>query len=122
MAMQQKSSPTPNRPPSTFNERRGLWIDYVSERTELTPATRLIGIWLARRMNHRTEDTWYQVSTIAVRIGQTPRNVMRATKALEDAGLLLIFRDGRRGVKKAVNRYELGRLPFQGDENVTPWK
>lgn len=119
MAMNEKSSPPHNKPPATYNVRRGIWIDYVSERTELTPATRLIGIWLARRMNHRTEDTWYQVATIGLKIGQTPRNVMRATSALEKAGLLRIIRDGRRGVKKAVNRYEL-LFPWpQSDENVT---
>lgn len=77
----------------------------------MPPSVRLIGIWIARRINWRTDDTWYQVSTIALRIGQTPRNVIRAVQRLETEGLLKVYRDGRRGVKKAVNRYEL----------LTPW-
>ncbi len=90
-----------------FNERRGMWIDYVSERTEMHPTVRLIGIWLARRINWRTDDTWYQVSTIAIRVGQSPRTVIRAIQELEKAGLLLVRRDGRRGTRTAVNRYAL---------------
>jgi DNA-binding MarR family transcriptional regulator len=114
MAMLQKTSP--DEESRAFNEKRGRWIDYVSERTDLTPAVRLTGIWIARRINWRTDDTWYQVSTIALRIGQTPRNIIRAIQKLESENLLRVYRDGRRGVKKAVNRYELV-LPW--DANVT---
>lgn len=89
-----------------------MWIDYVSERTDLAPSVRLIGIWIARRINWRTDDTWYQISTIGLRVGQTPRNVIRAIQKLEGEELVRVIRDGRRGIKKAVNRYEL-LFPWQ---------
>lgn len=90
-----------------FYRRRDKWIDWCLERTDLHQTTRLIGVWIARRMNHQTLDTWYQISTIADKLGVKPRTIIRAIQALEEAEMIVVRRDGRRGLKKAVNRYEL---------------
>lgn len=91
-----------------FYRRRDAWEDYLSERVDLHPTDRLIGIWIARRISaDGPKQSWYQVSTIAERIGVGPRTVIRAVQKLEGEGLLLVRRDGRRGIKKAVNKYEL---------------
>lgn len=80
----------------------------MSERDDLHPTDRLIGIWIARRISaDGPRRTWYQVSTIAEKIGVSPRTVIRAVLKLEGEGLIIVRRDGRRGVKKAVNKYEL---------------
>lgn len=93
---------------SGFYRRRDAWEDYVSERSDLHPTDRLIGIWIARRISaDGARQTWYQVSTIADRIGVSSRTVIRAVQKLEEEGLLLVRRDGRRGMRKAVNKYEL---------------
>lgn len=91
-----------------FYRRRDAWEDYLSERIDLHPTDRLIGIWIARRISaDGPRQTWYQVSTIAEKVGVSSRTVMRAVQKLEGEGLLLVRRDSRRGVKKAVNKYEL---------------
>ena len=94
---------------SRFYEMRDKWEDILSERDDLHPTTRLIGIWLARRISYGSKGraTWYPMSVIAERIGVTERTVIRAVAALEKAGLIIVRRDGRRGMKQAVNRYEL---------------
>lgn len=91
-----------------FYRRRDMWEDYLSERSDLHPTTRLIGIWIARRISAEgARRSWYQVSTIAEKIGVTPRTVIRAVHTLEAEKLILVRRDGRRGLRKAVNQYEL---------------
>lgn len=91
-----------------FYRNRDMWEDYLSERTDLHPTERLIGIWIARRISaDGIRRTWYQVSTIAERIGVSTRTVLRAVQKLEDEKLILVRRDGRRGLRKAVNQYEL---------------
>lgn len=91
-----------------FYRRRDMWEDYLSERIDLHPTDRLIGIWIARRISaDGPRQNWYQVSTIAEKVGVSARTVMRAVQKLEGEGLLLVRRDSRRGIKKAVNRYEL---------------
>lgn len=93
---------------SAFYRRRDMWEDYVSERHEIHPTTRLIGIWIARRVSaDGPRQSWYQISTIAEKIGVSPRTVIRAVQTLEGEGLLLVRRDSRRGLRKAVNKYEL---------------
>jgi DNA-binding MarR family transcriptional regulator len=94
---------------TVFYEMRNKWEDILSERDDLHPTTRLIGIWIARRISHNSKGraTWYPMSVIAERIGVNERTVIRAVAALEEAGLIIVRRDGRRGVKQAVNRYEL---------------
>lgn len=93
---------------TAFYRRRDMWEDYVSERHDLHPTDRLIAIWIARRISaDGARRTWYQVSTIAEKIGVSSRTVLRAVQKLEGEGLLIVRRDGRRGVKKAVNQYEL---------------
>lgn len=93
---------------TSFYRRRDTWEDYVSERDDIHPTTRLIGIWIARRISaDGARQSWYQISTIAERIGVKPRTVIRAVQTLEGEGLIVVRRDGRRGIKKAVNRYEL---------------
>lgn len=91
-----------------FYRNRDMWEDYLSERADLHPTDRLIGIWIARRISaDGARRTWYQVSTIADRIGVSARTVMRAVQKLEGEKLIVVRRDGRRGLKKAVNQYEL---------------
>lgn len=93
---------------TAFYRRRDMWEDYLSERTDLHPTDRLVGIWIARRISaDGARQTWYQVSTIADRIGVSVRTVIRSVQKLEGEGLLIVRRDSRRGVKKAVNKYEL---------------
>jgi len=93
---------------SGFYKRRDMWEDYVSERSDLHPTERLIGIWIARRISAEgPRQSWYQVSTIAEKVGVNPRTVIRAVQKLEAEGLIIVRRDSRRGVKKAVNKYEL---------------
>lgn len=99
--------PKDKTPENGFNRNRNEWVDYVLERDDIHPTTRLIGCWIARRVNPDSKNTWYQVSTIALRIGVKPRTVMRAIQRLEEEELLIVRRDGRRGQKTAVNRYEL---------------
>ncbi|WP_159585963.1 helix-turn-helix domain-containing protein [Chelativorans xinjiangense] len=90
-----------------FHRNRNEWVDYVLERDDLHPTIRLIGCWIARRINENTRDTWYQVSTIALKTGVSSRTVIRAVATLEGEELLFVRRDGQRGRQKAVNRYEL---------------
>jgi len=93
---------------NAFYRRRDMWEDYVSTRLTLHASERLIGIWIARRISaDGPRNTWYQVTTIAEKLGVSSRTVMRATKKLEQEGLLLIRRDRQRGKKTAVNQYEL---------------
>lgn len=93
---------------NSFYRNRDTWEDMLSERDDIHPTTRLIGIWIARRISaDGARRTWYQVSTIALKIGVAPRTVMRAIQTLEGEGLIIVRRDGRRGIKKAVNQYEL---------------
>lgn len=96
-------------PESTnFYRLRDAWEDYVSERSDLHPTDRLIGIWIARRISSDgSRRMWYQISTIADRIGVSARTVMRSVHKLESEGLIIVRRNGRRGIKKAVNQYEL---------------
>lgn len=91
----------------TFYRNRDLWLNHLAERTDIHPTTRLIGCWIGMRINRHTSDMWHQESTIAAKIGVSVRTVIRAIQTLEKAGLLIVRRDGRRGLKKAVNRYEL---------------
>lgn len=90
-----------------FYRRRDQWIDWILERDDMHQTVRLVGVWLARRMNRETGDTWFKVQTIAVRLGVTPRTVIRALHKLEKDGAILVIREGRRGLKRAVNRYRL---------------
>lgn len=91
-----------------FYRRRDMWEDLLTERDDIHPTTRLIGIWIARRIGaDGPRQSWYQTSTIAERIGVSVRTVIRAVQTLEGEGLMLVRRDGRRGIKKAVNKYEL---------------
>lgn len=91
-----------------FYRLRDMWEDYLSERSDIHPTDRLIGIWIARRISaDGARRMWYQVSTIADRIGVSPRTVIRAVQKLEGEGLIIVRRDGRRGLKRAVNQYEL---------------
>lgn len=91
-----------------FYRRRDMWEDYVSERDDLHPTDRLIGIWIARRISaDGARRMWYQISTIAEKVGVSSRTVIRAVHKLEGEGLIIVRRDGRRGLKKAVNQYEL---------------
>lgn len=103
-----KPSLTNETSSNAFYKRRDMWEDYVSERIEIHPTTRLIGIWIARRISaDGPRQMWYQVSTIAEKLGVSGRTVMRAVKTLEKEGVLLVRRDRRRGQKSAVNQYEL---------------
>ena len=90
-----------------FYRQRDRWIDWCIERDDLHQTVRLVGVWMARRINPQTLDTWYQISTIAEKLGVKPRTVIRSIQALEKADMIVVRRAGRRGVKKAVNRYEL---------------
>ncbi len=93
---------------TSFYRLRDTWEDMLSERVDLTTTERLIGIWIARRISaDGNRRTWYQISTIADRIGVKPRTVMRAIQKLEEEKLIIVRRNGRRGIKKAVNQYEL---------------
>ena len=98
---------------SGFYRRRDAWENDLAERTDIHPTTRLIGIWIARRISaDGSQQSWYQESTIAEKVGVSVRTVIRAVRTLEEEGLLFVRRDGRRGLKRAVNRYEL----------VFPWQ
>lgn len=93
---------------SAFYKRRNMWEDYVSERKVLHPTHRLVGIWIARRINaDGPRNMWYQVSTIGEKLDLSPRTIIRAVKALEKEGVLLVRRDRQRGKNTAVNQYEL---------------
>lgn len=93
---------------TAFYRRRDMWEDYVSERASLHPTTRLVGMWIARRISaDGPRQMWYQVSTIGERLDLSSRTIIRAVKALEREGVLLVRRDRRRGLKSAVNQYEL---------------
>ena len=107
-------------PAGEFYRLRDRWLDYVAERADIHPTTRLVAIWIARRINPRTKDTWHQISTIARCLGLSTRTVIRAIRALENEGLLLVRRGGPRGKRAAVNRYEMvGPWTLQGDAHVT---
>jgi DNA-binding MarR family transcriptional regulator len=99
-----------------FYRRRDKWIDWCLERDDLNPTTRVVGLWMARRMNVETLDTWYQMSTMAAKLGMKTRTIIRAVQALEEAEMIVVRRDGRRGLKKAVNRYELVFPWGEGDK------
>lgn len=103
---------TKNFPPELsaageFYRNRDLWTTHVAERVDIHPTTRLVGIWIGQRVNRHTDNTWHQASTIAAKLGVSVRTVLRAVKTLEGEGLIVVRRDGRRGIKKAVNRYEM---------------
>lgn len=102
-----------------FYRRRDKWIDWCLERDDLNPTARVVGVWMARRMNIETLDTWYQMSTMGAKLGMKTRTIIRAVQSLEDAGMIVVRRDGRRGIKKAVNRYELVFPWGEGDKSDT---
>lgn len=99
-----------------FYRRRDKWIDWCLERDDLNPTARVVGVWMARRINVDTLDTWHQMSTMAAKLGMKTRTIIRAVQALEEAEMIVVRRDGRRGIKKAVNRYELVFPWGEGDK------
>lgn len=90
-----------------FYRDRDKWIEHVMERDDIHATARLIGCWIAMRINRKTRDTWHQESTIAERLNVSVRTVIRAIRQLEDEKLILVKREGRRGIKSAVNHYEM---------------
>jgi DNA-binding MarR family transcriptional regulator len=87
------------------------WRRYVQERDDLSVTDRFVGCFIADRINRADEEMWFKQQTMALKIGVSTDTVGRATKRLELEGLISITR-GRRGLRIAVNRYEL----------LFPWK
>ncbi len=90
-----------------FGEDRRDWIRLVIGNQEIEPRHKLVGVAVALRMNHRTEESYPKTATIALDVGVSVRTVIRALKILEGKGLLKITRR-----KRGVNRYEM----------ILPWK
>lgn len=96
-----------------FYRDRDQWLRHVmtNDNIELT-AHRLVGCYLGMNINRTTRDVWKMESTIAEDLGVSRSTVARAVRALKDEKLIEVKQDGRRGVKKAVNRYSM----------VFPWQ
>lgn len=107
--MTKKSSPAEfaYRETRSFGEDRRDWMRLVLGHTDLEPRYKLVGVAVALRMNHRTEESYPKTATIALDVNVSVRTVIRALKALEGLGLLKITRR-----KRGVNRYEM----------LLPWK
>ncbi|KFB11065.1 helix-turn-helix domain-containing protein [Nitratireductor basaltis] len=125
---------------ANFYRRRDAWIDHVLTVNDLSPMARVVGVWIARRINYRKGHMWYKIETMAKKFEVTPRTIIRAVKELEGyradkktgevtqtgEQLLLVKRDSQRGKNTAVNKYEI-IAPWdmvtelsspQGDKNV----
>lgn len=106
---------------TSFYKRRDNWIDHVLTVNDLSPMARVLGVWIARRINHRKGCTWYKVETMAKKFDVWPRTITRAIQELEGyrtnkktnekertgPQLLLVRRDQPRGRKTSINRYEI---------------
>ena len=90
-----------------FGEDRRDWIRLVIGDEEIEPSHKVVGVAVALRMNHRTEESYPRTATIALDVGMSVRTVIRALKVLEGRGLLTITRR-----KRGVNRYEMN-LPWK---------
>lgn len=91
-----------------FYRDRDKWLRYLMTHTDIKETTaRLVGCYIGMNINRETRDLWKQETTIATDLGISRSTVMRSVRALEDAELVEVKRDGRRGMKKAVNRYSM---------------
>jgi hypothetical protein len=65
-----------------FAEDRREWIREVMADKDLEPLHRLVGVAIGLRINHRTENAWPGIPTIAKDVGASPRTVLRAIEVL----------------------------------------
>jgi len=89
-----------------FYRDRDEWMRHLITRDDMEMSARAVGLYLALRVNPVDRKAWPQQATIAKELGLSLPTVKRAVKALVDDGLLY-RKQGRRGVKRAVNEYSL---------------
>lgn len=91
----------------SFAEDRRDWMRLVIGNGDIPQNYRLVGVAVALRMNHATEDSFPALKTIADDASVGLRTAIRAVQFLEEKGYLRIKRKRRAG-----NRYEM----------VLPWE
>ncbi len=65
-----------------FAQDRREWMREVMKDRDLEPLHRLIGVAIALRINHATEDAWPGIPRIAEDVGASARTVLRAIDVL----------------------------------------
>jgi hypothetical protein len=65
-----------------FAQDRREWMREVMRDRDLEPLHRLIGVAIALRINHATEDAWPGIPKIAEDVGASARTVLRAIDVL----------------------------------------
>ena len=91
-----------------FYRDRDQWLRHVMTCTEIeVPAHRLVGCYIGININRTTRDMWKMETTIADDMGVSRSTVARAIRVLRDLKLIEVKQEGRRGLKKAVNRYSM---------------
>lgn len=90
-----------------FLWRRDDWMRKVTADIWLKPVDRLLGVYLALRMNAGNQATWPSQPTIARDLGISKPAVARSVKNLRKEGWLRVTRTERR-----FNVYEI-KLPSE---------
>lgn len=90
-----------------FYRDRDEWMRFLTTCEDIEVSARLVGCYIALRINPQDRETWPKQGTIAKEVGLSLATVKRCIKQLQVSGLLFVEQPGRRGVKRAVNCYSL---------------
>lgn len=91
---------------STFYAFRGMWLDHLVERQDLTHGDFRVAYFIASKINPDDECMWWGVKTIAEEMGVSIGTVTNATERLIKADLIVITKG-----QKGLYRYFM-RMPF----------
>ena len=101
-----------------FYRDRDEWMRYVQTRTEWDASTRLVGCYIATRINPTTREAWPMQSTIAKDLGVSAPTVKRAVATLVGSQLLRVRLVKPRGGRRAVNHYALVHPADEGSPMI----
>ena len=90
-----------------FYRDRDQWLRHLMTRTDIKETARLVGCYIGMNINREQRVLWKMEGTIALDLGISRSTVTRYIKVLEGEDLIEVTRNGRRGVKKAVNHYSM---------------
>lgn len=94
-------------PAGTFYRGKDDWMRALTAADDLSVNAKLVGCYLALRINKNTRDAFPQQTTIAKEIGVSRATVMRAIAELVNEHWMEKKSQGQRGRKRAVNRYAI---------------
>lgn len=91
-----------------FYRDRDEWLRHLMKHPDIElSAHKLVGCYLGMNINRTTRDVWKMEKTIAEDLCVSRSTVARAVRVLRDLKLIEVKQEGRRGLKKAVNRYSM---------------